>query len=293
MKHIVSIGGGISSTLALPLWAVSKFGKQNVDLVMARLPNEDADVWRLCEAVEDIVGIPITYIGENQTPWDIFFKHRNIHAVVNNVRTDPCSYHAKRMVMKNYVLENYAPNEATMYVGIGRYELDRELSIRKAWGERGYKVGMPFIDFPEMNRDWFIRFCRNTVGFVPKLYDLDFDHNNCGGACIKAGHKQWAKLWWYSRQGVLKTHEGIPTFNWWRDNEQRFRADVSPKVAILRDWRGKGKPLSLVEFERRLEARVGKFLPGFGALMMGWQEFESSLDDLDETPGCSFCDAAA
>lgn len=289
MKHIVSIGGGIASTLALPLYVASRYDKRDIELVMAKLPNEDADVWRLCNAVEDITGISVTYIGLDKTPWDIFFDVKYI----GNTRIDPCSDRLKRQVMRDYILERHKPGEATLYLGIGAYEIDRTLVAQRRWTQAGYKVRFPLVDLPQMNRDYMMQWCRNMVGFVPRLYELGFDHNNCGGGCVKAGHKQWAKLWWYSRQGVLKTHEGIPTFNWWRDNEAKFRVEHGKNVSILRDWKNKGKPLSLTEFEHRLEAKLSGFLPGFGSLMMGWQDFERELGELDETPGCAFCDAAA
>ncbi len=41
MKHVVSVGGGLSSTMELPERVISAHGRQNVDLIMCRLPNEE------------------------------------------------------------------------------------------------------------------------------------------------------------------------------------------------------------------------------------------------------------
>jgi hypothetical protein len=289
MKHVVSIGGGIASTLLLPLWLSAHYRQSEIELVMARLPNEDGDVWRLCDAVTDITGLPVKYIGLDKTPWEVFHKSR----FIGNTLVDPCSDQLKRQVMREYIASTYNPGEVVLYVGIGAHEIDRHMTIKKRWSAEGYEVRFPMMDYPEITREWSIRFCRNMVGFVPKLYEMGFEHNNCGGGCVKAGHKQWAKLLWYSRMGILKTHEGIPTYQWWRENEELFRQTVG-EYTILRDWKkpNKGKPMTLVEFERRMDERWGKWLPGMVGLMAGY-DFEASLSDLDDTSGCSFCDAVA
>lgn len=291
MKRLVSIGGGIGSTLLLTLWVASHYPRQEIDFVMARLPNEDADVWRLCEAIEDITGIAITYIGDGRDPWDVFHEVKYL----GNSRVDPCSDRLKRKVVREYITSRYAPGEAIIYTGIGAAEIDRHLAIKRRWGEAGYATAFPLLDYPQFTRQWQMQFCQNMVGFVPLLYRLGFDHNNCGGGCIKAGQAQWARLLWYSRQGVLKTHEGVPTFDWWRDNETAFR-EQHGDYTILRDWQDGGRAqfrgLTLAEFERRMDQRWGGYLPGFAGLMSGF-DFEASIKDLEDAAGCSFCDAAA
>jgi hypothetical protein len=219
VKHVVSIGGGIASTLILPLWVASHYRQSQIDFVMARLPNEDSDVWRLCDAVTDITGLPIKFIGLNKNVWDVFHEV----SYIGNSRVDPCSDRLKRKVMREYITTNYQAGEAVLYVGIGAHEIDRHMTIKKRWSADGYEVCFPLMDYPDFNRQWSMNYCQNMVGFVPKLYELGFDHNNCGGACVKAGHSQWARLLWYSRQGILKTVDGVPTFDWWRDNEALFR----------------------------------------------------------------------
>lgn len=69
IEHVVSVGGGLASTWKLPEWVINKHGKAHTHLIMARLPNEDPDVWRLCDAVQERLGVEINFIGLNQTPW--------------------------------------------------------------------------------------------------------------------------------------------------------------------------------------------------------------------------------
>lgn len=282
MKHIISVGGGIASSLILPLWAMSHYPKCDIELVMARLPNEDPDVWRLCEAVEDITGLSVKFIGSNQTPWDVFFRVK----IMGNTRVDPCSLHLKREVMREYITGHYAPGTCKIHVGIGAYEIDREIAIRKRWGAAGYETVMPLLDYPQMDRAWAMRYCKAMVGFVPRLYQMGFSHNNCAGACVKAGKREWARLLWF-----------LPdVYEWWETNEEKFRAERGKDVSILRDELKTGTvPLSLRAFRQRMESRRAGMLPGFVGLVEGYAELEKQgvFDDLEDTPGCQFCDAVA
>ena len=79
----------------------------------------------------------------------------------------------------------------------------------------------------------------------PRLYDLGFNHNNCGGACIKAGQAQWALLWRMFPERYLEKEK-------W---EEEMRASVGDH-SILRDRsNGTTKPLTLRAFRAKLEAQ--------------------------------------
>lgn len=283
MKHIISIGGGIASTLLLPIHVVYEQHVQrgDIDLIMARLPNEDPDVWKLVELLEDRLNVSVKMIGSNQDPWQVFFDRQ----FIGNSRVDPCSDELKRKVVRQYIRENYSPGEAIIYVGIGAYELDREMTIRKRWGEQGYKVSMPLIEYPELNRSAQMRFCQSFAGFVPRLYQLGFSHNNCGGACVKAGQKEWARLLWF-----------LPdVYQWWENNEELWRSKYGD-YSVLKDRRdGTTKPLPLRLFRENMLQKWNVSKPEFSNLIVGFERLEISggLSGLDETPGCSFCDAIA
>ncbi len=114
-QHVVSVGGGLTSTLYLPERVVARYGREHVRLVMARLPNEDPDVWRLCDAVQAALGLSIEYIGLDLTPWDIFRRVR----MIGNSRVDPCSRMLKREVLRDYVRDlQVSGDTVTMHLGI-------------------------------------------------------------------------------------------------------------------------------------------------------------------------------
>lgn len=265
MKHVISVGGGLSSTLELPERVIAEHGHENVELVMCRLPNEDPDVWRLAEAVENWLGVKIKMIGLGLTPWDIFFQVR----MLGNSRIDPCSRMLKREQILAYMLANYDPANAVLHVGITQEEIDRMVAIHKNWTRNGWRVDAPLANDLAINRDYLTNKCQRLFGFVPRLYQMGMSHNNCGGACIKAGHAQWARLLWY-----------LPdVYAWWEKNEEKFRREIG-EYTILSEFRIK-KPLTLRQFRERMQARWANLLPGI-----------DPFDGLEETSPCVYCEAA-
>jgi hypothetical protein len=78
----------------------------------------------------------------------------------------------------------------------------------------------------------------------PRLYDLGYEHNNCGGFCFKAGQRQFAHLLRQDRPRYLY-HEG---------KEQEMREYLGKDISILRDRRGGvTRPMTLRAFRLRLE----------------------------------------
>ena len=63
---------------------------------------------------------------------------------------------------------------------------------------------------------------------LPRLYELGFSHNNCGGGCIKAGHSHFRHL--------LKTLPDV--FEEWENEEEKMRQFLDRDVSILKDRRG-------------------------------------------------------
>ena len=71
---------------------------------------------------------------------------------------------------------------------------------------------------------------------------MGFRHNNCGGACVKAGHGGWYHLYRKKRD----------VFDYWKQQEQRFRSETGMNVSILRDRRGgETRPMTLADLELR------------------------------------------
>lgn len=254
-NDVASIGLGLASTLAMPL--VLKAEGINARYVTCLLPNEHPDAYRLMRAVQDRLGIEIIDVGTGKSPIDVF-KEQNF---LGNTLFDNCSRVLKREAMKAYMEKNH-PLGANIYVAIGADEIDRELSIRLNWQKNGYNAIFPIIDKPYINKNNLMALCEKMFGFIPEMYTKGFKHNNCHGACIKAGKKQWLLL--------LNTYPDV--YKQWEDCERELRASTGKNIAILRETKKGVKGLiTLEEFRlRRAEIEV--------------------LPDDSET-GCAFCEA--
>lgn len=278
MKHVISVGGGLSSTVFLPMEVLKTVPAKDVVMVMAKLPNEDPDVWRLVKAAEDKFGIEVQMIGTNETPFDVF----NRAAFLGNSRIDPCSDQLKREVMRNWVMKTYPLGTAILYTGIGAYEIDRQMKIVKRWKEAGYEMRMPLIDKPELTREYMMSQCLEMFEFIPRLYLMGFSHNNCGGACIKAGMKEWARLLYF-----------LPdVYSWWAENERQWRLVHGNYTILKRQIKGETNYMTLDEFRFLTYSRWNCTPPVYPTID-GWEDVAKTTPDYDETAACSFCDAIA
>ena len=141
MKHLVSIGGGLSSTIELPMEVIRKYGAENVDLVIACLKGEHPDLWRLvdeCERLTNKRVMRIAYCPERASKyvihapesywwsiWDVFEKEGRMGSSL----ADPCSRVLKRETLRNYILRTYPNGGTVIHVGIKPDEIDRQMAI--------------------------------------------------------------------------------------------------------------------------------------------------------------------
>jgi hypothetical protein len=285
MKHLISIGGGFSSTIELPLAVIDKYGAENVDMVIACLAGESPDLWRLVSECEQRTGKEVTRISYYPNDvraylvnapeskwwgiWDVFFKEGRMGSSL----ADPCSRVLKRETLSAYILRNYSPSDTVLHVGITAHEIDRMMAIRRNWGKLGYPVEADLADLP--TKGTTAERCKAVLGWVPRLYEWGASHNNCGGFCVKAGHAQMARLLWHDPE-LYAYHE---------QQEIRFQQKFKTDATIMRDRVTldsvtTSTPLSMRAFRERMQQRwAGMMFPPF--------------DELDQTPACSFCESVA
>ncbi len=110
---------------------------------------------------------------------------------------------------------------------------------------------------------------------------MDFSHNNCGGACIKAGKKEWVRLLWF-----------LPdVYQEWESNEIKFRELHGDYTILTENRKGVKLNLSLTELRNRFEkhfTETNRTLDNFNKL-----EIYKILKDVEYDTGCKFCDAMA
>lgn len=287
---ICSMGGGFTSTALMPRILLEKYDKKDIHFVNCVLPNEHKSMWKLFDAVAEKLGIEINYIAyhpENKyqlvkpedrnnksllfTPFDIFKKQ----GFIGNSRNDPCSHFLKRETIFRYISDKYAQNECVICVGIHKDEYERASAIRENWQKRGYHVEFPIINEEKYTREQEIALLKYWYGVSLDLYERGFEHNNCAGACVKAGQRQWAQLWFYYPETFLE----------WEKLENEWNAEYAPKYGkeytILKITRGKKTVyISLREFREMLEKSLSENRETF---------LTKFVQSLASNPGCMWC----
>jgi len=232
---------------------LAKHGTDNLYLVFtdvkgnAKSPHigEDEDTYRFLEDAVKNIGGTYIYLNQGKDIWDIF-KERKF---LGNSRLAHCSFELKQKPVRQWLNENCKPEETIVYVGIDWTETHRLPAIVKNY--LPYKAVAPlaepyyyretrmYFDKPEL-----IQWAKDEGLVTPRLYDLGFSHNNCGGGCVRAGQAQFKKLL-----------EIMPErFAMWEQKEQEVIEHIGKDVSILRDMKdGVKRPLPLIELRRRIE----------------------------------------
>ena len=122
-------------------------------------------------------------------------------------------------------------------------DCDRLFRAERYW--KPFKVWFPLAEKPFVNKIDIINQLAERGVQPPRLYAEGFEHNNCGGFCVKAGMGQMAHL--YKR---------IPErYLYHEQKEQEFQEFIGEKVTILsRTVKGVRHNLSLRELRFRIEA---------------------------------------
>lgn len=238
MKHLVSYSGGVCS-----FWAahrvVEAHGPANVTLLFADTKMEDEDLYRFNRDAEQALGVPITTIADGRNPWQVFHGER----MIGNTRMDPCSKILKRELLWRWIEEQCAPKDTTVYLGLDWTEEHRLANVRQR--KPVWTIRAPMAEEPVWDKTKMLTELQNLGIARPRLYDMGFPHNNCGGFCIRAGQAHFALL-------LRRMPE---RYAWHERQEEKLREYLRKDVAILRDRRnGKTRPMTLREFRERVQA---------------------------------------
>lgn len=262
-SHVVQLSGGVASAQVARIVA-ARHGVEDTTLLFADTNAEDRDLHRFNREVSELVGIPITTVADGRTPIEV----NAAESFLGNSRLAPCSKLLKQVPCRKWLQEHTDPAATTLYVGIDSWEAHRVPGIAAGW--QPWRVEFPLME-PQHRRpkaDLIDEF--RALGIrEPRLYRLGYPHNNCGGACVRAGQAQWVK--------TLRVFPG--RFAEHEQAELDFQAKHGSDVAYIREQRdGEIRPLPLLELRRRVES-ADEGAPG--------------LFDPDDWGGCGcFTDAA-
>ncbi|PZT71423.1 hypothetical protein [Streptomyces sp. AC1-42T] len=240
-QHVVQFSGGIGSFCAA-VRVAEKYGTEQMVLLIADTGIEDDDLWRFARDTSSLLGVPLTKVSDGRTPWEVFHAKR----FLGNDRLAPCTRTLKQVPCRTWMSENTDPADTVAYIGIENSKRDRARipAIARNW--KPWRTQFPLCNRwePTRTKAQLLDEARALGVEPPRLYALGFEHNNCGGTCVRAGQKQ--------RKHTLDV---LPErFARAEAEEESLRALLGD-VSILRQRRkGVGYPLPLAELRRRHHA---------------------------------------
>jgi len=216
--HIVLYSGGLGSYFTAKRLVQQGIEEENIILLFTDTQIEDEDLYRFLKDSTEKLGIPLTNYSDGRTIWDVFKDVK----FLGNSRLDPCSRVLKREMSREFI-KKYKPEEVIIYLGYDWTEMNRFEKAQKAW--LPYIINSPMCDEPYLDKEDMKRILVEEDGIrLPRLYEMGFAHNNCGGGCVKAGIGHFTKL----------LDEFPERFKLWEDNEQEIREHLGKDVSILR-----------------------------------------------------------
>jgi hypothetical protein len=243
-RRVVLYSGGAGS------WAAAKrvaqrHGTDGLVMLFTDTHTEDEDLYRFLGESAANVGGELVQISDGRDVWQVFFDVRYL----GNTRVDPCSRILKRDLARRWVDDNCDPDDTVIYLGIDWTEVHRYERAAPRWAP--FAVEAPMCEAPLMDRSQVLDWLRREGIDPPRLYEMGFPHNNCGGFCVKAGQASFRLLLERMPQRYAY-HEG---------REQELREHLGSDVSILRHRSGpdEGEPLTLREFRERLERQPALF----------------------------------
>jgi len=266
--------GGITSW-ATACIVIERHGKASTTLLFADTNAEDEDLHRWNRDAAAQLGMEFVRVADPQErdPWQVFEDA----GWIGNTRLSQCSHELKQKPCRIWLSGHADPASTVVYIGIDWSETGPHPRYRRrvrppaqqglrpqavCWPVRrgrdpvagsGCKnllprnchgTSIPLTQPPARRKDEWFAEARAAGLTTPRLYDLGFAHNNCGGACPKGGQAQWARLLDVFPERFAK----VEAF------EQRMRARLGKDVSILRDRTGgTTTPLTLTALRARIE----------------------------------------
>lgn len=257
MKHIVNFSGGDCS-----FWSafrvIEKYGTQDVVLLFADTKIEDEDLYEFIDKAAAFLGVPLIKISDGRDPWQLFEDE----GLIGNNHAPICSIRLKREMLDKWMRVNCLEMDTTIYVGFDFTEYNRLEDLRRELSP--WKVEAPMCDEPLWDKCRIIAETRKLGFKMPKLYEMGFPHNNCGGCCVRAGFAHWQHL-----------HKMLPArYQEWEEKEERLMVVLASRgitpLTILKDRRGnETNNLSLKALRLRIEAGEDFSKRGWGGCGCG------------------------
>lgn len=238
MKYIVNVSGGLTSFEALRR-TLERHGKENTHAIFADTLIEDEDLYRFLDDQERYFGITIERVAEGRTPWQVMKDER----CITMQSMAPCSKILKRKSIDRIITTRYEAGTFTRVFGMDWTERHRIKRLTAALAPQ--PVWFPLNEAPYVDKCHIANFLEKIGIKVPRLYDMGFTHNNCGGGCVKAGFAHWAHLYYTMPE----------RYAMWENKEEDIRQHLGKDVTILtRERQGETQRVTLQMFRQELES---------------------------------------
>ncbi|WP_344516043.1 hypothetical protein [Dactylosporangium maewongense] len=239
LLHVVQFSGGIGSW-ATAMRIKAEYGTDRLVLLAADTKAEDPDLWRFVGDAAAHLGVTPVIVADGRTPWQVFADQR----FIGNSRIAPCSRILKQKPCRDWLTANADPATTILYVGIDWSEQLRTPGIERGW--KPWAVRFPMCEPPDLTKAQMLDWARAEGIEPPRAYANGFAHNNCFGACVRAGQQQWRHLLQVAPERFAAA-----------EAEEEHLRDELGDVAILRERRnGVSRPLPLRELRRRATANA-------------------------------------
>lgn len=197
---------------------------------------EDEDTYRFIDDAIAELGCKYVRVADGRDIWQVFKDRR----FLGNSRQANCSNTLKQAPAKKWLKENTTPETHTIAIGIDWTETHRVPAIEKAY--LPYRTLFPMCEPPYLDKQQMIDWASECGVRPPRLYELGFAHNNCGGGCVRSGQGQFRRL-----LDVMPER-----FDVWATKEQEVREYLGKDVTILKETKkGVRKNLTLVDLRSR------------------------------------------
>lgn len=194
-KFLVMYSGGAGSWAAAKR-IVDRQGPDSVKLLFSDTMMEDEDLYRFLDDSAANLGCELIRIADGRDIWQVFIDER----FIGNSRVDPCSKILKRALMDRWRNEHCDPSATTLVFGLDwseRHRIDGDKGVggfRRRMEATGWRTTFPMDERPYMTKPEVLDWMRATGLKPPRLYEMGWPHNNCGGICVKAGLGQMRHL---------------------------------------------------------------------------------------------------
>lgn len=273
---IVNVSGGLTSYEALRR-TIAAVGRERTVPLFADTKGdsteehsgEDEDTYRFNSDVSELLGIPIIRVADGRDIWQVFKDRRYINMRVGAGQLAACSQELKRKAIDRWIEQHYSADQIVRVYGMDWSEAARMDRLRAELAPAD--VWFPLAEPPYVDKCHIAAELEAQGVAPPRLYALGFEHNNCGGGCVKAGQAHFARLFRTMPDRYL----------YWERKEQEVADYLGKDVSILKDRRGGVTlPMSLRAFRERLEAGGTYDQLDFGGCGCFAQSPQLRMDDL-------------